>query len=72
MATWAPLVLEYCWSQMAMPALGGGEEGVDGVGLIVVGDAVVTSPSVAVGQSKCVVGGRVVQPQGSLVLVWTA
>ena len=57
---------------MAMPGLGDGEGGVDDVGLVVVGGAVETSPLEAVGQSKCVVGGRVVKPQGRLALVWTA
>ena len=55
-----------------MPALGDGEGGIDDVGLVVVGGAVETGPLVAVGQSKCVVGGRVVQPQGRLALVWMA
>ena len=61
---------------MAMPTLGDGEGGVDDVGVVVVGGAVggavEKGPLVAVGQSKCVVGGRVVQPQGRLALVWMA
>ena len=72
MATSAPLMLEYCWSQMAMPALGDGEGGWSDAGLVVVGGVVEMSPLVAVGQSKWVVGGRVVQPQGRLALGWTA
>lgn len=52
-----------------MPALGDGEGDVDDVRSVVVGGAVETSPLVAVGQSKLVVGGRVVQPQGRLALV---
>ena len=55
-----------------MPALGDGEGVVDDVGFVVVGGAVETSLLVAVGQSNCVVGGRVVQPQGRLALVCTA
>ena len=57
---------------MAMPALGLGEGGLGIAGLVVVGGAVETSPLVAVGQSKWVVSGRVVQPQGRLALGWTA
>lgn len=55
-----------------MPALGDGEGGWSDAGLVVVGGVVEMSPLVAVGQSKWVVGGRVVQPQGRLALGWTA
>ena len=55
-----------------MPAFGDGEEGVDGAEMGVVGEILASRVLVVAGQSNCVVGGRVVQPQGRLVLVWTA
>ena len=67
MVTEAPEGLEYCCSQMAMPALAGGDGGdlvVDVV--VVIGDAVLNGALVGGGveQSNDVVGGWVVQPQG--------
>ena len=52
-----------------MPALGVGDCGVEGGRLTVVCDVGIIE---VVGQSNCVICGILVQPQGWLVLVWTA
>ena len=72
MAKEAPVVLLYCWSQIAMPAVGGADGAGMVVGVVVVvvvvgGVAVVLDGAFVeteVGQSNVVVGGKVVQPQG--------
>lgn len=73
MATSAPLVLEYCCSQMAIPALGGVVVVVvvEGVGLVVAGARSDADVMVAAGQSNDVVGGNVVQPHAGSVLACT-
>ena len=57
---------------MAIPALKGDGDGVEEAGVTEVGELAGTSVVVAVGQSKEVLGGRVVQPHARSAPVWTA
>ena len=74
MPTSAPLALEYCCSQMAMPALGGVIVvvfAVEGVGSVAADIILGADVIVEAGQSNDVVGGKVVQPHAGSVLVCT-